>query len=103
MAAEFKMADFRIFIYKKSPKIYEYPFFHSVNYFMLNKKEIACCHENREHIFLVFNKLPGSLKSAKLLFIISMKFPIDAFYLNFGTLAGLWPWAIGPSLKIEFL
>jgi hypothetical protein len=24
-----------------------------------------------------------------------------ALYLNFGTLAGLWPWAIGPSLKIE--
>jgi hypothetical protein len=23
--------------------------------------------------------------------------------LNFGTLAGLWPWAIGPSLKIEIL
>jgi hypothetical protein len=26
-----------------------------------------------------------------------------ALYLNFGTLAGLWPWAIGPSLKIEVL
>jgi hypothetical protein len=39
--------------------------------------------------------------------IISMKFPIDriphALYLIFGTLAGLWPWAIGPSLKIEIL
>jgi hypothetical protein len=23
--------------------------------------------------------------------------------LNFGTLAGLWPWAIGPSLKIQVL
>jgi hypothetical protein len=23
--------------------------------------------------------------------------------LNFGTLAGLWPWAIGPNLKIEIL
>jgi hypothetical protein len=26
-----------------------------------------------------------------------------AFYLNIGTLAGLWPWAIVPSLKIESL
>jgi hypothetical protein len=38
---------------------------------------MACCHENREHIFLVFNKLPGSWNRAKWLFIISMKFPID--------------------------
>jgi hypothetical protein len=39
---------------------------------------------------------------------ISLKFPIDrtphlALYLNFGTLAILWPWAIRPSLKIEIL
>jgi hypothetical protein len=26
-----------------------------------------------------------------------------ALYLNFGTLAGLWPLAIGSSLKIEIL
>jgi hypothetical protein len=26
-----------------------------------------------------------------------------ALYLNFGTLAGLWPWAVGTSLKIEVL
>jgi hypothetical protein len=26
-----------------------------------------------------------------------------ALYLNFGTLTGLWPWVIGPSLKIEIL
>jgi hypothetical protein len=26
-----------------------------------------------------------------------------ALYLNFETLAGLWPWAIRPSLKIEIL
>jgi hypothetical protein len=45
--------------------------------FRNNKKEIACCHGNKEHIFFGFNKLPGSWKTEKWLNIISMKFPID--------------------------
>jgi hypothetical protein len=58
--------------------------------------------------FFGFQQVIGQLKTAKCLFIISLKFPSDripyhALYLNFGTLAGLWPWAIGPGLKIKVL
>jgi hypothetical protein len=35
--------------------------------------------------------------------LISAKMAEIHLKMNFGTLAGLWPWAIGPSLKIEVL
>jgi hypothetical protein len=54
---------------------------------------------NREHIFLVFNKLPGSWKSAKWLFIISKQFPIDRIpsclifeFWDFGRIVAVGHW-----------
>jgi hypothetical protein len=60
--------------------------------------QFACCHGCRERIFLVFYKLPGSWKSAKWLFIISMKFPIDIpscltfEFWDFGRIMALCHW-----------
>jgi hypothetical protein len=39
--------------------------------------------KKRAHFFCFLNKLPGSRKSAKCLFIISMKFPIDRIIMPY--------------------
>jgi hypothetical protein len=33
----------------------------------INKQEIACCHENKEHIFFGFSQVTGQLKSCKMI------------------------------------
>jgi hypothetical protein len=51
--------------------------------------------------FVWFLQVTGQLKSSALNFR-SIEYH-HSLYLNFGTLAGLWPWADWPSLKIEIL
>jgi hypothetical protein len=55
------------------------------------------------HFFVAFNKLPGSWKTASSAWNFWSIEYHHALHLNLGTLAGLWPWAIRPSLKIKIL
>jgi hypothetical protein len=65
--------------------------------FKLNKKEIPCCHGNREDIFW-FSAIYGCWNNAKCLFIISMKFSIDRIpclkfeFWDFGRIMAVGHW-----------
>jgi hypothetical protein len=57
MAAQSKMADFRLFIFKKWQKSNEYKFFDSVNCFILKNINILWQKQSKRHIFKIAAKI----------------------------------------------